>query len=104
MRSRGRPRHPDILTPREWEVLSLIEKGASNEEIAERLGITERTAKYHVSEILSKKLACRPAKRPLPLWRHAPSVLRHAGRFFCASPPSSPPPASSSASCSSRSS
>ena len=54
MRRRGRPRYPDILTPREWEVLSLIEQGASNEEISQRLGITERTAKYHVSEILSK--------------------------------------------------
>lgn len=54
MRRRGRPRHPDILTPREWEVLSLIEQGASNDEIAKRLGVTERTAKYHVSEILSK--------------------------------------------------
>jgi DNA-binding CsgD family transcriptional regulator len=54
MRTRGRPRHPDILTPREWEVFSLIEQGASNDEIAQRLGVTERTAKYHVSEILSK--------------------------------------------------
>ncbi len=54
MASRGRPRHPDILTPREWEVLALLRSGASNAQIAERLGITERTAKFHVSEILSK--------------------------------------------------
>ena len=54
MASRGRPRHPDILTPREWEVLELLRAGASNAQIAERLGITERTAKFHVSEILSK--------------------------------------------------
>src|SRR5438132_4825315 len=54
MASRGRPRHPDILTPREWEVLELVRAGASNSQIAERLGITERTAKFHVSEILSK--------------------------------------------------
>lgn len=54
MHRRGRPPHPDILTPREWEVLSLIREGAPNEEIAQRLGITQRTAKYHVSEILSK--------------------------------------------------
>ena len=54
MASRGRPRHPDILTPREWEVLELLRDGASNAQIAERLGITERTAKFHVSEILSK--------------------------------------------------
>jgi DNA-binding CsgD family transcriptional regulator len=54
MSTRGRPRHPDILTPREWEVLALIQRGASNDEIAKELGVTERTAKYHVSEILSK--------------------------------------------------
>ena len=54
MAKRGRPRHPDILTPREWEVLALLREGLSNEQIAERLGTTERTARYHVSEILSK--------------------------------------------------
>src|SRR5438034_9533152 len=50
MASRGRPRHPDILTPREWEVLELLRSGASNAQIAKRLHITERTAKFHVSE------------------------------------------------------
>lgn len=54
MARRGRPRYPDILTPREWEVLALLREGLSNEQIATRLGITERTAKYHVSEILGK--------------------------------------------------
>lgn len=54
MTKRGRPRHPDILTPREWEVLDLLREGLSNDEIGGRLGITERTAKYHVSEILGK--------------------------------------------------
>ena len=54
MARRGRPRHPDILTPREWDVLALLREGATNEQIASRLGITERTAKFHVSEILSK--------------------------------------------------
>jgi DNA-binding CsgD family transcriptional regulator len=54
MAKRGRPRHPDILTPREWEVLALLREGLTNEQIAQRLDITERTAKFHVSEILSK--------------------------------------------------
>jgi DNA-binding CsgD family transcriptional regulator len=54
MARRGRPRHPDILTPREWEVLSLIREGLSNAQIAERLGISVDAAKYHVSEILSR--------------------------------------------------
>ena len=54
MTKRGRPRYPDILTPREWEVLALLREGLSNDGIAGRLEITERTAKYHVSEILGK--------------------------------------------------
>ena len=54
MSKRGRPRHPDILTPREWEVLALLRERLSNEEIAQRLGISLAGAKYHVSEILGK--------------------------------------------------
>jgi DNA-binding CsgD family transcriptional regulator len=50
----GRPRHPDILTPREWEVLALLRERLTNEEIASRLGISLDGAKYHVSQILSK--------------------------------------------------
>lgn len=46
---------PDYdLTPREREVLSLLTKGLSNPEIADRLGISPSTAKAHVSNILSK--------------------------------------------------
>jgi DNA-binding CsgD family transcriptional regulator len=51
---RGRPAYPDVLTPREWEVLALIREGLTNEQIAQRLGITESGARFHVSEILSK--------------------------------------------------
>jgi DNA-binding CsgD family transcriptional regulator len=54
MKRRGRPPYPDILTPREWEVLELLRTGLSNPEIAERLGVTRDAVKYHVSEILSK--------------------------------------------------
>ena len=50
----ARPRHPDILTPREWEVLRLVRRGYSNREIAVRLGISPAGAKYHVAEILGK--------------------------------------------------
>jgi Bacterial regulatory proteins, luxR family len=35
-------------------VLSLIREGLTNPQIAERLGVTESAAKFHVSEILSK--------------------------------------------------
>jgi DNA-binding CsgD family transcriptional regulator len=51
---RGRPKHDDLLTPREWEVLSLIGEGLTNEQIAARLAISPNTAKFHVAEILSK--------------------------------------------------
>jgi two-component system, NarL family, response regulator LiaR len=42
------------LTPREMEVLSLIEKGFSNQEIADRLFIEVGTVKNHVHSILEK--------------------------------------------------
>jgi Tol biopolymer transport system component/DNA-binding CsgD family transcriptional regulator len=51
---RGRPPYPDVLTPREQEVLALIREGLTNEQIGARLGISEHGAKYHVAEILSK--------------------------------------------------
>src|SRR5439155_19398532 len=54
MGKRGRQEHPDILTPREWEVLDLLRERLTNEQIADRLGISLHGAKYHVSSILSK--------------------------------------------------
>lgn len=42
------------LSPREREVLSLIAEGSRNRGIAERLGISENTAKFHVSNLLRK--------------------------------------------------
>ena len=42
------------LTPKEIEVLRLICDGLEYDEIAGRLDISERTVKYHVSNILSK--------------------------------------------------
>jgi NarL family two-component system response regulator LiaR len=48
------PPTPEPLTERELEVLKLVAKGYSNEEIAESLVVSERTARGHVSSILSK--------------------------------------------------
>lgn len=42
------------LTQRELEVLKLLSKGLTNKEIAEALGIKERTIEFHVSNILEK--------------------------------------------------
>ena len=48
------PEHPETLTDRETEVLSLLALGYANKEIAARLHIGEKTVKTHVSDILSK--------------------------------------------------
>ena len=45
---------PEPLTPRELEVLGLMAVGLQNKEIGDRLAITERTVKFHVSSILGK--------------------------------------------------
>ena len=42
------------LTPREQQVLQLLAQGLSNRKIAERLAISENTAKFHVNAILAK--------------------------------------------------
>ena len=42
------------LTAREREVLTLLAEGAGNKEVAAKLGISENTAKFHVSSILGK--------------------------------------------------
>jgi DNA-binding CsgD family transcriptional regulator len=77
MKRRGRPPYPDVLTPREWEVLGLVENGHTNEEIASCLGISIGGAKFHVSEILgklhlsSREEAARWHRErfaPVPLW------------------------------------
>jgi DNA-binding NarL/FixJ family response regulator len=54
MRTRFEQQPVESLTERELEVLSLVGHGRSNKEIATDLGITERTARTHVSNILGK--------------------------------------------------
>lgn len=57
------PEHPSInhqkikelkISKREYEVLQLIAEGLSNQEIAQKLFISESTVKTHVSNLLSK--------------------------------------------------
>jgi DNA-binding NarL/FixJ family response regulator len=44
----------EMLTSRELEVLRMLADGLSNKEIAARLGISDHTAKFHVTQILGK--------------------------------------------------
>jgi DNA-binding CsgD family transcriptional regulator len=72
--ARGRPPHPDVLTPAEWRVLDEVREGHSNPEIAERLGLSRNTVKTHVSSILGKlELADR---EDLAGWRGEPAAMR----------------------------
>jgi two-component system, NarL family, nitrate/nitrite response regulator NarL len=48
------PQEIEPLTPREREVLALLAEGLPNKLVADRLGVSERTAKYHVAQILAK--------------------------------------------------
>jgi NarL family two-component system response regulator LiaR len=70
---RGTPRdaiNPFVeLSERELEVLKLIADGASNPEIAERLVISEKTVKSHVSNILSKLHVADRTQAAVYAWR-----------------------------------
>jgi two-component system, NarL family, response regulator LiaR len=52
------PEHPDHkiseLTEREEDILRLLAQGASNQEIAQSLGVSEKTVRNRLSEIFSK--------------------------------------------------
>ena len=53
-RGRGRPPHPDVLTPAEQRVLDELRRGGTNAEIAVRLGLSPDTVKSHVASMLGK--------------------------------------------------
>ncbi|HUF06482.1 MAG TPA: VOC family protein [Candidatus Binatia bacterium] len=75
-RGRGRPPHPDLLTPAEWQVLDWMRHGVHRAEIARRRGTSVDAVKYHLSNI-SGKLGVRG--RELRRWPGIPagSALSH---------------------------
>jgi DNA-binding NarL/FixJ family response regulator len=53
-RARGGGSAPGDLTPREREVWALVAGGLTNPQIAERLGLSDNTVKFHVQHLFSK--------------------------------------------------
>ena len=51
---RGRPPHPDVLTPTEWRVLDLLRHGVRRAEIARLRGTSVDAVKYHLANIGGK--------------------------------------------------
>ena len=60
------------LSPREREVLTLIAEGMSNAQIAERLSISEKTVRNHVSNLFDK----------LGVWTRAQAIVFAMERGF----------------------
>jgi DNA-binding CsgD family transcriptional regulator/catechol 2,3-dioxygenase-like lactoylglutathione lyase family enzyme len=78
MRKRGRPVHPDLLTPAEWRVVDGVRHGLSNPAMARRLGVGIDAVKFHVSNAL-QKLGLRD-RRQLRLWRGVRGALAQIAR------------------------
>ncbi len=53
-RDRGRPPHPDVLTPTEWAIAESVRHGLTNPQIAKRRGVSLDAVKFHVTNALQK--------------------------------------------------
>src|SRR5690349_17849494 len=51
---RGRPPHPDVLTPAEWRTVHAVQHGMSNRQIAKLRGISLDAVKYHITNAIAK--------------------------------------------------
>jgi two-component system nitrate/nitrite response regulator NarL len=69
------------LTPRELEVVELVEEGLSNREIAERLCIALPTVKNHLHSIFEKLHVHRRAEAAALMRRDPQLVTPHRGRY-----------------------
>lgn len=66
------------LTPTQDIVARLVAEGKSASVIAERLGITEKTVRYHIREVAGQIPGSLPAKARIHVWWHGATeaVLR----------------------------
>ena len=65
------------LSRRQTEVLEGLNEGLANKEIANKLNISERTVKFHVSNLFTKfKVDSRIQLMGLRLWASAPQVAQ----------------------------
>ncbi|HRU42579.1 MAG TPA: response regulator transcription factor, partial [Candidatus Diapherotrites archaeon] len=53
-RDTGKTMQNEELTMRQLEVLELVAKGIIYKEVGEKLGLSERTVKYHMAKILEQ--------------------------------------------------
>jgi DNA-binding CsgD family transcriptional regulator/catechol 2,3-dioxygenase-like lactoylglutathione lyase family enzyme len=54
VKRRGRPPHDDLLTPAEWRTVNAVRHGLTNQQIADRRGISLDAVKYHVANAIAK--------------------------------------------------
>ena len=67
---RGRPPHPDVLTPAEWRTVNAVRHGMSNRQIARLRGISLDAVKFHIENAVGKlRLG---GRADLKSWRGAP--------------------------------
>jgi DNA-binding NarL/FixJ family response regulator len=52
--ARGRPPHPDILTPAEWRIAHAVRHGMTTRAIARRQGVSVDAVKFHLDNIRRK--------------------------------------------------
>ena len=76
----GRPPHDDVLTPAEWQIVNAVRHGLTNQEIADRRGVSLDAVKFHVANAIAKLRV--ENRKALRHWFGAPkeSVLTAEGK------------------------
>ena len=76
VRKRGRPPHPDVLTPAEWRVAKATRFGLPNREIARRMHISAEAVKFHLANIYAKLGMA--GRQELLIWEGMPAPIGEA--------------------------